>query len=182
MPLKRGKSRKVVSLNIRKLRKEGYPERQAVAISLRKAGIARKRKRSNPLPEWAMNPLVWILGGGAAAVAGYAIYSAAKKPASTPPPAPPANAWGSGIQQNVNNAVAALNAQIQALQSGPSASTPATQTQIQNLANQAQNLAAQGQSVANQASSAAQSVSNAGQNLENQGQNIVSQIPGLTGG
>jgi hypothetical protein len=180
MPLKRGESRKVVSSNIRKLRKEGYPERQAVAISLRKAGIARKRKRSNPLPEWAMNPLVWILGGGAAAVAGYAIYSAAKKP---PPPKTPApNAWGSGIQYNVNNAVAALNAQIQALQSGPSASTPATQTQIQNLANQAQNLAAQGQSVANQASSAAQSVSNAGQNLENQGQNIVSQIPGLTGG
>lgn len=43
MPLKKGRSNKVVSANIRKLRHEGYGRKQAVAISLSKAG--RKRKR-----------------------------------------------------------------------------------------------------------------------------------------
>jgi hypothetical protein len=45
MPLKRGRSQKVVSANIRRLRAEGYPPKQAVAISLRNAGKARKRRR-----------------------------------------------------------------------------------------------------------------------------------------
>jgi hypothetical protein len=36
-PLKRGRSRKVISENIRKLRREGYPQKQAVAISLNQA-------------------------------------------------------------------------------------------------------------------------------------------------
>lgn len=44
MPLKEGKSRKVVSYNIRLLRREGYPQRQAVAIAMRKAKIPRKRR------------------------------------------------------------------------------------------------------------------------------------------
>lgn len=43
MPLKKGRSKKVVSGNIRELRHSGYPQRQAVAIAMKKAGKSRKR-------------------------------------------------------------------------------------------------------------------------------------------
>jgi hypothetical protein len=44
-PLKTGKSRNIISKNISTLMKEGRPQKQAVAIALKKAGVS---KKSNP--------------------------------------------------------------------------------------------------------------------------------------
>jgi len=43
MPLKKGRSKKTVSSNIRELVRSGRPRKQAVAIAMKKAGKARKR-------------------------------------------------------------------------------------------------------------------------------------------
>lgn len=45
MPLRKGRSKKVVSQNIRTEVRAGRPQKQAAAIALRKAGKARKRKK-----------------------------------------------------------------------------------------------------------------------------------------
>lgn len=45
MPLKKGKSQKVVSANIRELKKAGKSQSEAVAIALSSARGGKKRKR-----------------------------------------------------------------------------------------------------------------------------------------
>ena len=44
VPLKKGSSKSTVSSNISKLRHEGYPGKQSVAIAMNKAGKGKSKK------------------------------------------------------------------------------------------------------------------------------------------
>jgi hypothetical protein len=44
MPLKKGKSQKVVSQNISELVHSGRPQKQAIAIAMRQAGKSRRKR------------------------------------------------------------------------------------------------------------------------------------------
>lgn len=45
VPLKKGKSKKVISENIAELRRSGRPAKQAVAIAMKEAGKSRKKRK-----------------------------------------------------------------------------------------------------------------------------------------
>lgn len=46
MPLKKGKSKKTISDNIRTERESGKPENQSIAISMSVAGKSKKKKKA----------------------------------------------------------------------------------------------------------------------------------------
>ena len=45
MPLKKGRSRKVVSENISELMHSGRPQKQSIAIAMSEAGLSRKKRK-----------------------------------------------------------------------------------------------------------------------------------------
>lgn len=45
MPLKKGKSKKVIAANIRAEMHSGKPQKQAIAIAMSKAGLSKKKRK-----------------------------------------------------------------------------------------------------------------------------------------
>lgn len=45
MPLKKGKSKSVISENIREMMHAGHPQKQAIAAAMRQAGKSRKKHK-----------------------------------------------------------------------------------------------------------------------------------------
>jgi hypothetical protein len=50
MPLKKGKSKKVISENIREMMHSGHPQNQAIAAAMSSAGKSRHKKRKHSMP------------------------------------------------------------------------------------------------------------------------------------